>query len=251
MCPFCQLREAPPTREDIFARWIARLWPAGGHFRIDVIDSDGRIERSYGAKGNMGFVLTKPCRSCNNRWMSELETRAIPILTPMIQGQATTLTSESCRTLAQWMIKTSIMFEFLQRRPRRYFTRGDRIGIYQNLAVPRMMLFLARYIPRTEPTSGWFHEYPIPLVMTTPEGKLDAEAYAATFAIGQLVIQVFTHRYRLPTVRFHTPGDWNDASVQVWPNRLGQEKNWPPQLLLDEENLLLFSRRWAELKPNA
>ena len=199
----------------------------------------------------MGFVLTRPCETCNNGWMSDLETLVQPVIEPMIRGQAKTLTFSDCRTAAEWMVKTSIMFEYFQNRTRRYFTRRDRIAIATTRSLPRMMMFFAHYIPRTEHTSAWFHEYPIPLVMTTERGIIQADAYSATFALGQLVLQMFTHRYREPTILFHTPGDWNDASIQTWPNRLGNELHWPPRLLLDEENLLLFSKRWAGLKPNA
>lgn len=220
VCPFCQTREAPATKEDIFARWIARLWPDGGLFRVDVIDPDGRLERTYGAKGNLGFVLTKPCKNCNNGWMNDLENAAIPILAPTIQGQPRTLTFAECRTLARWMVKTSIMFEFLQRRPTRYFTRRDRIALFESLSIRRVLLFLARYVPRTEPTSGWFQEYPMPLQITAPIGaQEDVDAYVATFAIGQLVLQLFAHRSRLPTLVLRSAGDWTDATVQAEPPR--------------------------------
>lgn len=245
VCPFCQTRNAPPSREDIFARWIARLWPTSGHFKIDTI-RDGHIERTYGARGNLGFVLTKPCEKCNNGWMSALEQSAIPVLTPMIQGQPAALTYANCRTLTQWIVKTGIMFEFYQNRTKRYFARRDRTGLREALEIPRIRVFLARYVCRSEPNSFWFHDYLVPLVMTTPEGTVNADAYTATFAIGQMVIQFFAHRCELGNV-LHIPGNWDDACVQVWPNHLGDEEWRPPSLVLDEENLSDFSWRWAKL----
>jgi hypothetical protein len=51
------------------------------------------------------------CAACNNGWMSELETAAIPVLKPLMHGtsKVTDLTRTQCALVARWTVKTAYM----------------------------------------------------------------------------------------------------------------------------------------------
>lgn len=51
------------------------------------------------------------CGTCNNGWMSLLQSRAMPLLLPMIQDKAYALTAEAQQILAAWAVMFSIIAE--------------------------------------------------------------------------------------------------------------------------------------------
>jgi hypothetical protein len=51
------------------------------------------------------------CASPNHGWMSELEEKAKPILTPMIIGQRVELNDEEQRIVSTWAVKTAIVLQ--------------------------------------------------------------------------------------------------------------------------------------------
>src|SRR5271157_1160905 len=55
--------------------------------------------------------LRRVCTTCNNGWMSQLEGRAIPVITRLLDHPACTLDIHDCKTLALWAVKTSMVLE--------------------------------------------------------------------------------------------------------------------------------------------
>jgi hypothetical protein len=53
----------------------------------------------------------KVCEDCNGHWMSDLETRASPLLTPMIPGEGRSLSIEEQAFIAVWGIKTDMTWQ--------------------------------------------------------------------------------------------------------------------------------------------
>ena len=53
------------------------------------------------------------CESCNNGWMSDLESGAKPYLETMLRGRGRELHEAGLRTLATWALKTSMMVEHM------------------------------------------------------------------------------------------------------------------------------------------
>jgi hypothetical protein len=57
------------------------------------------------------LTVRRVCRACNNGWMSELETLAQPIVTPLVFGESMTLDIEQQISVATWAIKASMLWE--------------------------------------------------------------------------------------------------------------------------------------------
>lgn len=249
-CVFCRRDKYPPSKEDIFAKWIAREWPNNGIFQIEA-SQDKIPYRTWGAKGNMGFVMTKPCEDCNNGWMSEFENNAKPILTELIWGRKCTVTGSDQLHIAKWMVKTAMMFEFYRGRSPRFFQPRHRQSLYQHRLVPHgTMVFIAHYSGGKDALLI-DHDELIRLELAVNGTVYAGSGYSATFCIGQVALQIFAYRWPddMPHTEFNikVPGQWNEWSRQVYPTR--SEFIWPIEFTLDNAAIDRFQHRWRELRP--
>ena len=114
-CIFCGAAEL--TKEHIFPRWLAAvLTPAVVGKNV----TSERTQRSAHRKGRQewsagdvaGFTARLVCASCNNGWMSDLETRVQPVLSTMIAGHPTTLAPAAQLDLAAWTAMKAFVVEF-------------------------------------------------------------------------------------------------------------------------------------------
>lgn len=110
-CIFC---DNPLTgvraREHAVPQWLMEhldmredpLYLAAAQSADDVV-----VESRQHAAGD--FVKGRVCEDCNNGWMSALETEAMPILKPLIDGKVSVLSiSDAERTIiAKWATKTA------------------------------------------------------------------------------------------------------------------------------------------------
>jgi hypothetical protein len=104
-CVFCG--SGKMTREHIYPAWVGALIRA--HVGSGIWSSP-----EYGWRTeDLDVVAKHVCKKCNDTWMSQLEDRAKPILTPMIIGTPLVLRSEHQAAIATWCFKTAIMADFL------------------------------------------------------------------------------------------------------------------------------------------
>jgi hypothetical protein len=100
------------TKEHVFSVWMGPLFP-------DVPDADHvrRFEELDGSQeeGNewsappFTWTVRDVCAPCNNGWMADLENRAKPLLSPLIQDQARPLTLPDMMVVATWATKTVLV----------------------------------------------------------------------------------------------------------------------------------------------
>jgi hypothetical protein len=104
----------PPHENDIHD--IAPAMP------MDINDpiaaADFKFKKIGRANGPKRFVV---CPACNGGWMSTLENRAKPVMTPLILGtvvsKGTELTDASINTINTWMTKTTILLDCTEGTP--------------------------------------------------------------------------------------------------------------------------------------
>lgn len=112
-CAFCGSR-GPLTKEDAWPRWLNRQLPLSAPGTAldlslqgnEVVRASRRTVTSYNTARVAGF-----CKACNNGWMSGLETRAAPLLLPMIRGQRTSLRPEEQAVVTEWVTKTALVLD--------------------------------------------------------------------------------------------------------------------------------------------
>ena len=92
-CIFCQRNDWPPSKEDVFAKWIARTFPGKKkqQFRVGGGPSIKQAKQLSIEKGKLGLLTEGPCQRCNNGWISLMEEATKPYLLPLMRGEETIL----------------------------------------------------------------------------------------------------------------------------------------------------------------
>lgn len=127
-CIFCG--DGNLSKEHIFARWLLKYMPdlqdSGSSHHVTLFsgentenltlvkfDEDGplALKGDHRARG-----LKVVCKSCNETWMSRIQTRVMPVLKPMLVGQWGRVPSIQQRALAAWAVLLTMVFEQADKR---------------------------------------------------------------------------------------------------------------------------------------
>jgi hypothetical protein len=174
------------------------------------------------------------CKSCNNGWMSDLESQTKKYLQPLLMGEKCVLDFSSQTTIALWSLKTAMVLEALDQQQQRIYTQQEREQLQKLSIIPwRTSVWLATSIDRS-------------LFLSAKNRHMSAEdtskisGASITMAFSHVVIQVFTIRVP-PEVGPSTCvtanvrcGPWEQATIQIWPAKTTPVM-WPPQLALNSE----------------
>jgi hypothetical protein len=98
------------SREHIFPRWLLRDRDAlDTAFRLDWTSASGEDLLGERVLPLRSFVAGRVCRSCNNGWMSALETQARELLPRFANAEQSLagLSKAGRETLARWALKTA------------------------------------------------------------------------------------------------------------------------------------------------
>jgi hypothetical protein len=120
-CIFCGATGANVkiTREHTFSDWINEALPP------EIVGPDISCERcilhgpqagtvnTWPAKEVAGHKVRAVCTTCNNGWMSDLETAVGPLIEPMIKGDNASLTTDQQITVATWAGMKTAVFEYV------------------------------------------------------------------------------------------------------------------------------------------
>lgn len=115
-CIFCGGRAG--SAEHIFPNWINQIFPVSVVGQPEaVLGTLARdrepTERRWKATGVATQTTKEVCHECNTGWMSRLETKAKPLLVPMMTGRPTALTLDEQITVATWVTKTAMIAELV------------------------------------------------------------------------------------------------------------------------------------------
>ena len=228
-CFFCS--GAADSLEDAWPRWLT------GQFRATQ-PSEAHFER--GGRDRSWQVLQPEltvrcvCRSCNNGWMSQLESHAKPFLQPLLMGEDCSLDTSVQAIVALWCMKTAMVLEALDKPERRAYTQHERERLRTGSAIPwRTSMWLAASVDQSFFLSGKNRHLgvasnPIPSV-------------SITMAFAHAVLQVLTIRVPAdvgPKTIVTTGvrrGPWDQATVRIWPDQ-SVKVRWPPAVGLNGES---------------
>jgi hypothetical protein len=220
-CIFCGGRA--DSHEHVWPKWILALGEQGHAIQ--------------GHTGSKPFLIHGPnaelktrhvCRvRCNNGWMSRLEARTSPVMTPLILDQASTLTEKECAVIARWMFKTAMVSERTSPKENWYFSADERTAMMNGSGIPLLATaWIGRYDGRWSPFTGG--------VVLGADEKDTPTGVAYTITVGRLAMQLVAVRQiddRLVVVRSNR-GPWRGALRQVWP--FVEPVNWPPPIGFDD-----------------
>jgi hypothetical protein len=231
------------TREHTFPNWINDVLPRA------VVGPDITYERSIQHGPQAGTVRTWPaaqvaghtlravCQNCNSGWMAQLEGAARPVITPMIKGETSALTTEQQITVATWAAMKAAVFEYVWTGDP-ILTAADReVIMTQNRPPARVQVRLAAV-----ESDG----YPLQVRGLGYETRGTSDtALCLTLAVGCLVAQVFAEPGAATQgLRFSgTPGA---DFIRIYPPDM-QAVRWPPPQALDDQTLVAFADPLAAL----
>jgi hypothetical protein len=161
--------------------------------------------------------------------MSRLESKAKPIIGPLMHDLSYALDSSQQETVSVWAIKTAIVLEAINRRTRlTCYTQHECEQLRLHSSIPTRSL-------------GWLGRFAASgLVATGTDIWLDiggvsraAHGCVTTIVVGHLALQFLTVHFPAkydgePLSINCLDGPWNDLLVDLWPIR--NSAAWPPKL---------------------
>src|SRR5437764_926530 len=133
-CIFCRSGIEPGTPgEHVYPKWLRKFLEEGEFFTHlpgtykDTYDQTTEPWSDWGEykSKDAGPQIDTVCRGCNHGWMSDLETAASPILTPMIEGHAQGLDINQQVIVSRWASKTAMVWEQLVRHKHRNYSDAE------------------------------------------------------------------------------------------------------------------------------
>jgi len=251
-CVFCGGR--PITEEHVWPKWLIALLPEVE----EVIGTMGgpelgrTIEFQSGSQVN--HTIRRTCESCNTGWMSDLEARVKPLVSPMVKPQRPAIVrlgQADQALLALWAVKMALMLDFAtpgeQYIPRSAFEWV----LSQGTPPPQVRVWIGARtmlddIPE-DATSGvvqavWADSN----LVTFHPSTGDLDAYVTTFSAGFLVCQVVGLLYGFEDRPVEVGTFGERGIIHIWPstNRLIP---WPPPFVFSDR----AARGSAELEGDA
>lgn len=249
-CIFC---DSPVnTREHAWPRWLIKLLNATQESRPMSLRRHDGTDAQWLAK-NAPLRFKEVCATCNNEWMSDLESESIPIMTPMIRGEAITLNIKQQITVGAWATKCAMLFD-AHDPGETFHDRLDCLHFRKSLtpSLDSTNIWLGRYN-----TSGSPHAFTEHRTFRTPlmrSGNL-VKSHVHTMAFGFLVLQIVrfkrtVHESRAFKIHFQHVVNlpWDKLTVEIWPNAFElKAARWPPPLAFDDSihHLQLLARRFG------
>lgn len=243
-CVFCHGQ--PVNQEHALPRWLARL------FSDEIVDFERTLAVGEGDaevrpwRGRpFSATVGGPCVSCNGGWMSDLESQAAPVLTPLVQNRETRLDAVAQQLVATWAIKTMLMLRLIAADDDDSELASD---IYEwikrtRTPPPGEQIWLASYAGEDQ----WpmtFHYYGASIRRPDGTDTFEANAHCASFAVGHLAFGLAGHRLQNgPTA---VPSVPPDALRPLWP-AYGESIEFPPPAMLagvGEMRTLATPVRW-------
>jgi hypothetical protein len=236
-CVFCG-SPGPMTREHVFPQWLRALFPG-----LDKVDFTQQLRTTEGDKrraysGRPFSVAVKDvCRRCNNDWLSQMETDAKDILTPLMLDHSRTLTASEEYTVALWATKTILTVQGANIDEQRALGPNSYEWVYKHRApLPDSLMWLGRYRGRGQ----WplaLHEHAIVLNQLgdpPPGPNATTNAFNVVLAIGHLLVWTFGHKL-VDGSQMH--GDSNKRLILIWRSS-GADIHWPPAQSFDTDDEL-------------
>jgi hypothetical protein len=238
-CIFCG---APAdSKEHLWADWIIKLVALKNYaFRETIMGRPSRVNNAEAIK------LPCVCQTCNNTWMSGLETTAKKFMAKMIVGKNHHLSRQEQQTLTEWCLKTSMCLDSVEDHEL-FYTQAERSAFRST----------ARTIPKT--TLVWASRCNVKGLMSDgnnfdlkSNGARGVDAATFTMQAGQLVVQALSWHMVAPfedhAVEFASqPGIWDDLLIPIWPSSKHFRK-WPGRKFMipgavGTASLIYFAKR--------
>ena len=152
-CIFC--KSTPVTEEHLFPQWMEKEFSKGEDNKhivnnYEPISYDGSRTKITSKTVNRNIIrltIKKVCDTCNNGWMSKIETASKEIIKSLILDEAIIIGSEEQDNLVKWGILKTIIGEFADRDSsgKIAISREERMNFFQtNNPSPNFSVYIGR-----------------------------------------------------------------------------------------------------------
>jgi hypothetical protein len=124
-CLFCD--NAANTLEHVWPLWILQSLNAIQPIRHTI----GKNPPFY--VNNPAIKVRAVCGTCNERWMSDLETSNRPIIGALMHDISTPIDTSQQADFAAWMMKTAMVIDFMNRQRPQFYTSTERAALRADL----------------------------------------------------------------------------------------------------------------------
>jgi hypothetical protein len=245
------------TKEHLWADWLRRYLPrqmprhtTRGAFVHPHLEDQIAIERRSGDFYSRRVRCV--CATCNNGWMSRLQSSAKPFLIPFLTGQPTSLNKRERRIISAWIAMMVMVGEYatkefiaIPERDRLYLRREQKppshwriwIGAHNCQEFPlysHNVLSLAK-----EKIEGAPDDFvPPPNTQTTTICLGD---YLVIYVMSSIIAREYVRRWVLPP-------QIGRGMLQIWPIgiRSGGDVRWAPFPRLTDKGLALLANHFFD-----
>jgi hypothetical protein len=198
--------------------------PARNRRSVYTLSSDHKLKKFWEREGGVNGLRPRVvCDTCNNTWMSAIETKAKAALVPLMAAEPFLLTSEDQRAIARWAILKSLVIDgtnengFVYSREQcSKFMRGDDPMNVWTVSIARCgaETWRTRIIREQFRTST-------NIINHSVKGVLQS----TTVGLNELLIYVVANtNYMIPFAMRNL--------IQIWP--IGNAISWPPTQILSQ-----------------
>jgi hypothetical protein len=185
------------SKEHFWPEWASPLlpnYPINQHVEHSLTISNKTRINAQKIRNKPGNAWTKKirvvCEACNNGWMSELETAAKPLLTPLILGRSSTITESAVSIIAQWItLKTLVGEQNITGDA--VVTKEEREKFRFNLTIPEnFQIWIGCCGVDGWQTAYWRHAATVSLSPEIKPKHKFKNIHTVTFGIGILLVSV-------------------------------------------------------------
>jgi hypothetical protein len=247
-CIFCGA--AAGSREHVFPQWLNDVF---GYNATDSGPATWRMTnagvqvREFPKTDVATLVTRRVCHSCNTGWMARLESRAQPVLTPLIERQAVkSISASDAILIATWGVKTAMtLATAAATEVNHWFPAEDCAIVRSQDRPPSNYNIFAAALAGPGPAISYAAAVASVDVSPPNEGDL----YTYTIEVGGLVLQ----SNRTTTARPKFPGLDRVAvrsadEIPVFPPV--PTFDWPPSQILDWNGFVTYTTRGVPIHPD-
>lgn len=256
-CVFCGTSDGKSSNEHVFPQWIRDALGLDGLAEAELHSTTGTVKRFQTRPFDQ--TVNVVCRACNSTWMSALEARARPILTPLFRGEPLRLGPPRQQILAAWTAKTALMVAQMQPNAG-LFAPADYRHLFEHGAPTAATLVLlssqrltadSRGVRLAQASGRSVTDQVVDPDRQPDDGTSPEHVGVVMFGIGQFVATVLTHTYSRDlniTVVEPRPGlhRFDDHHLQVWPTTRPRLR-WPPRDLTEVGGFTGMFKAWTDL----
>ena len=239
-CAFCN-HVGSLSAEHTVSQWIADFFPG----KTTSWFSSKSASREFTRK-SVDWKAREVCVSCNNNWMSDIESEEKPILTPLITGESgTPIGPLEARSIAHFVFVKAVVLDHAHKAEgtRPFFNRHDRFAFREHRTIPSdVHIWICGY--KDHRTGGsvrtLYHQ------SNLPSGER-FKMYVCTCAFGYFAFQLLAVKY-MGNTRFWSTAGFEPLAIPIWPG-VQPDFVWPPHYArADREQFCEFSNRWARIR---